>query len=581
MGGKRSRAGGPGDCGKGAKVPFGGGGDWAQKQGEAGRRSRIAVDGETDGIVADDENRGINAGGVDVQQRKVRREGHWRRTQEGIGQGGDGLGRIRQAGAEQRRQGIRERRRRRFDENGLGKVGLGGTEIGFGIEIAVVGFGEEGRKDDKEVVVWPPQGPIGWKLFEAGLPGEIGAADADQQESVALLTGKIDGADDVGPKGKDGRRVGERNDFGGFGKRAQSLAGFVGCGEEKFGAGAVGDAPCEAQCAWQAGVAVDKRRHQDPKSARGGKGRAGPKDDDGLTALGDDAVRDALQQRSDAPPRVPADDDCRGAEFCGGVENAAGDAGIQPCERNGVHARGFCAGDCAGKEALGFGDADGVVGTRGGDVEGKDGVGGTIGTEHEGKVEDGVDMGRGGEGYQDASGILAWDGGGSIFPFGDAAGGFFGDPWAEDAGDENHQDGAVENVVAEDAHADADEHGGEGCGSLVDAEAEEEAGFVARKAEDAARKESGQPFSADDACDHESGDGPAAGSGDQDAKIDAHADGKQKERDEQGIADEVEPAGQDAATGHDGAEGEAREKRADDGFHAGEFGGVGKEKHDG
>lgn len=365
------------------------------------------------------------------------------------------------------------------------------------------------------------------------------------------------------------------------GKRLDGRAGFVGCGQDQFGSGAVGDAPGQAQGGGQTGVAVDERRDEKPKTARGGEGRSGPINDDGLAALGDDAIRDALQERGHASTRMPADDDGGGAEFGSRVEDAAGDAGVQPCEGNGMNARGFGARDGSGEKAFGFGDAGRVVGALGGNVQRIDGVGGAIGAKHEGEVDDGIGMGQGSEGHEDAAGIQAGRGRGAVFPFGQAPGGNFGDPGAEDAGGKNHQDGAVEDGVVEDADADADENGGEGCGGLVDAEAEEKAGFVARKAEDAAGEESGEPFGADDAGGHEGGDGPAVGTCEQGAEVDAHADGKKEKGDEESIADEVETAGQNAAARDDGAEGEAGEKGADDGLHAGEFGGVGKGKDDG
>ncbi len=63
--------------------------------------------------------------------------------------------------------------------------------------------------------------------------------------------------------------------------------------------------------------------------------------------------------------------------------------------------------------------------------------------------------------------------------FGEFADGFFGDEGGDDAGEEDHDDGAVEDVVGEEAGAIGeedfvtDEDGGEGSGRLGVAKAED------------------------------------------------------------------------------------------------------------
>lgn len=72
-------------------------------------------------------------------------------------------------------------------------------EVGFRVEIGFAGYGREGREDDDQVVAGSPTGPIRGEPFEAGLPSEIAAAHADENQGVSILAVGFDGADDLGP----------------------------------------------------------------------------------------------------------------------------------------------------------------------------------------------------------------------------------------------------------------------------------------------------------------------------------------------------------------------------------------------
>ncbi len=154
-------------------------------------------------------------------------------------------------------------------------------------------------------------------------------------------------------------------------------------------------------------------------------------------------------------------------------------------------------------------------------------------------------------------------------------------PGPDQAGDQNHQDGPVENRRVENPGLRADQHRGQRGRGLVDAQPEHQSGFVAGVSQASAGQAGGRPFEGGHAGRHVQRDSPAVQAGEQRAQVHAHADGEQEKGNEERVADEMQPACQHAAAGHDGAERQSGEKGADDRFHARQFRQPGDQKRGG
>lgn len=269
----------------------------------------------------------------------------------------------------------------------------------------------------------------------------------------------------------------------------------------------------------------------------------------------------------DAGAAVEAHDELRDVALLHGVEHSGDEVEVEALD-----GREACLDGCGG--TLGHVERVAPDGLGGGGVVVADMEGievardGCVGEAHgEGEVYDAGGRERVGDGNEGAGmggGVVA----GALL-VGlleqldlEARGGALGTEGGYGAGDEYHNDGAVEHCDVEEVHLIAYHHHGEGHGGVGVGELIHHRAVNGGEAVDFLRDEGGYPFGGHGHGAHDGGGVERGPSVEHNPEVDEHADADKEVRDEDGVADKFEAPHQGGARGDEAIEHKSGEEGA-------------------